>query len=53
MGGHDTKTRGDAHAVWCCADVTVDDDDDDGDDDVTLAARVWGLGTGLQFLEQK
>lgn len=44
----------------CYVSVIVDEDndddseDDDGDgDDAILAARVWGSGTGSQFLEQK
>lgn len=34
--------------LYKCRVVVVVDDDD-----VILAARVWGLGTGFQFLEQK
>lgn len=44
----------------CYTSVIVDDDnDDDGEDDsgdgddAILAAKIWGSGTGFQFLEQK
>lgn len=44
----------------CYTSVIVDEDnDDDGEDDggdgddAILAARIWGSGTGFQFLEQK